>query len=63
MSADQLALDCEPDWTDDDDEDEEVEEVEEVEPISTYGYDLCGQGLTTRQLHNIVDVPLTGRYL
>ncbi|MFB7711625.1 hypothetical protein [Streptomyces sp. NPDC056105] len=50
MTADQLALDCEPDWDED--------EFDEPGPIPT---DLRGQGLPYDARIN--DIPLTGSYL
>jgi hypothetical protein len=55
MSAEQLALDCEPDWNDDD-------WLDEIPDGPAYP-DLRGQGLTALQLHTMTDVSLTGRYL
>lgn len=53
MTAEQLALDCNPNWTDD----------EYDEPPDPRLHDLRGQGLTLVQLHTITDVPTTGSYL
>ncbi|MFD7774299.1 hypothetical protein [Streptomyces sp. NPDC059753] len=52
MTAEHLALDCEPDWDDDEFEDDEPD------PIPT---DLRGQGLPYDA--RIDDIHLTGSYL
>jgi hypothetical protein len=53
VTADQLALDCDPDWAWDDDPDDH-------DPRHR---DLRGQGLTAIQLHTIQDIDLHGSYL
>ncbi|MEV0114652.1 hypothetical protein AB0H77_15570 [Streptomyces sp. NPDC050844] len=53
MTAEQLALDCEPNW---DDWFDEYEGDEDARPA-----DLWGQGLPSGA--QIDDIPLTGRYL
>ncbi|CAM5590892.1 hypothetical protein [Streptomyces purpurascens] len=52
MSVEQLALDCEPDWDDDEDD----------EPGFCHP-DLRSQGLTAAQLRTMTDVPVSRRYL
>ncbi|MFE6408186.1 hypothetical protein ACFVOR_14770 [Streptomyces sp. NPDC057837] len=54
MTAEQLLLDCEPNWDDEHPDDE---------PEDPRLRDLRGQGLTVLQLHNITDVPVSRRYL
>jgi hypothetical protein len=63
VTADQLTLgDCDPMWSDWDQLCQRGAE-ELTDPIDPRWRDLRHQGLTARQYHRIVDVPVVGDYL
>ncbi|WP_460071113.1 hypothetical protein [Streptomyces sp. YKOK-I1] len=63
MSAEQLALGCDPAWLNEDDYDALCALGSALLHDPLRHRDLRGQGLTSMEIHTMTDVPLVGSYL